>query len=1357
MWVCECSGEWLAQSAVTNSVVRRRQREGQASTATTARAMYHDPLVTRRALPDWLVSMPKRHAPPSPVGHCELRPFEADLSSGDEDSDAEDAACRSGARLGTYIRNSSRHGPAVSAWHGMITSQAHLEALASDAALLVQEAPASTFWLNGGSPPRCSLEALARSVYDFHSPRCGNAPLSGAEWWVQVRSSDGGQPSLGLHWDADEEHKNEVGEHLPPWIATVTYIGGRGAPTLILPALADADGRVAPVPRVGGYLSWPVPGKHLAFDGRLLHGTLHELAATSESGGEKPYVRVTILVNLWVGHRPAGPQELPAKLAERMTTAAACPVGFASAAAAVASPPSAQWWPDGSGGTESKQLMEVGYIAPRALRRAAKGVWQHLARGFPFFHPPIRVVCLPSKAPRSAGQTATQEARSSAEVLSLVHLPQVRVQRPWLEPDSGGAAEAESHLVEADDDVCAAAETAVEDALTREAAAELAREGGWRASKALRAEIPGLAAALSLPPIEPPGSDSLIASVRLPAAAASRPRRCWIGGEAALLYLACEGLEACALCVLREAEHGGAGGRLSAACLDLNTDDSDGFTALHFACNLGMRRLVDALLRHGANPEAATRDVSSLREPGGRTPLHLAAAAGQRPIAASLIAAKASVCTEDWQGASPFVLACRRGHHGLAAEMSRLSAVIGGGPAPEMPSEQELRSLDLADDIAVRHRASQRRSVEGRPRLTAPFTIDGLLDMDACASLIGMAEAVAAERGWQSARHKYYPTVDLPLHDLPAGPYAAVRELLDSSVLPEIVARYATDELRIKEAFVVKYEAASSEAADVRHGDGARQAGLDFHRDGTLLNCVVLLSQPGDFEGGGTVFAPPLDRTYKVGCGDCLCSCGQLLHGAAAVTRGTRYVLIAFIDELMRSPCDDDDDGNDDGDGSQATDEKQAGGNGEMQVDVEGETAVLDSGNTSSELTDWNLGALAYSSDDDDDDNGAGHVGGCEGGSHDDDDARCGGPPGVPLRPSEDDGTYDLERVVADARRAAPPSVPPPRAPAVEAPPEQLCAKSDPSYAVERLHFSQLSVAAFRRRCASSRTPLILTGLGEVLAPLGLTAEVLQAALPAEMALPMRGRTPMRAADFFDALRRHEPLYLADAPLAHHFPWLYQLVRVPRYFGHCFCHRTRARLSVAFDTPALFVGGAGTRSALHVDQMCSNFWMLLTEGSKHWTCFHPDDSHLLSPSFDVPEQIDRFPPLSEQRLPPCARRVDFVVHAGEVLFVPWGTPHEVINLSNTCAVSANYIDQTNVAACLAQGRAKLPHRAAGSARHSNLETLLSALDEIEWPELEDDLHPSDDEPRPPLDMGIEFEEHRRLKYSKPVTLAASSA
>ena len=69
----------------------------------------------------------------------------------------------------------------------------------------------------------------------------------------------------------------------------------------------------------------------------------------------------------------------------------------------------------------------------------------------------------------------------------------------------------------------------------------------------------------------------------------------------------------------------------------------------------------------------------------------------------------------------------------------------------------------------------------------------------------------------------------------------------------------------------------------------------------------MLLSDRSDFEGGGTKFAPPLDRVFHVQQGECLCSSGQLLHGAAEVTRGVRYVLIAFIDEQQLPPDEEED------------------------------------------------------------------------------------------------------------------------------------------------------------------------------------------------------------------------------------------------------------------------------------------------------------------------------------------------------------------------------------------------------------------------------------------------------------------
>ena len=122
--------------------------------------------------------------------------------------------------------------------------------------------------------------------------------------------------------------------------------------------------------------------------------------------------------------------------------------------------------------------------------------------------------------------------------------------------------------------------------------------------------------------------------------------------------------------------------------------------------------------------------------------------------------------------------------------------------------------------------------------------------------------------------------------------------------------------MRARGLHIAKYEAQASAGAAAGEGQQAvlerpSQAGLEMHRDGSLLNCVILLNPRDAFDGGGTAFAPPLDQVHATQVGGCLCSCGQLRHGAAAVTRGVRYVLIAFLDEQQLPPDDSDDDEDD--------------------------------------------------------------------------------------------------------------------------------------------------------------------------------------------------------------------------------------------------------------------------------------------------------------------------------------------------------------------------------------------------------------------------------------------------------------
>ena len=383
---------------------------------------------------------------------------------------------------GEYLRTSPRPGPPVRAWHGVIPRAADRAALQADAIALLQPRPGGavgqdrTFWIDyfqGHSSrmgeevrrTRCSLERLALDVLEFHTradgsvegghAADGDAPhrVRGVEWWVQVRTP-GGQPSLNLHFDADEEHKNHAGEHIPPWLATVTYLGSCGAPTLILPVVGDGTARVRPRDAGeqegeggsrGAFVSHPREGKHLAFDGRLLHGAIDELThppparAEEEAEGaasqeeDAAYTRVTLMVNVWVDHRPSRAMRLPEDAAALLSNIegvtsfeTATPVPLE--AAPPSTPPSAP--PVGSdeaevgakvagaeAGPEWRELA-VGFIPPRAVCRQFPD-WRRAAEvGTPsfralFFHPALSVRFLPWTKP-SAAATAAAAAAAAA-------------------------------------------------------------------------------------------------------------------------------------------------------------------------------------------------------------------------------------------------------------------------------------------------------------------------------------------------------------------------------------------------------------------------------------------------------------------------------------------------------------------------------------------------------------------------------------------------------------------------------------------------------------------------------------------------------------------------------------------------------------------------------------------------------------------------------------------------------------------------------------------------------------------------------------------------------------------------------
>jgi hypothetical protein len=133
---------------------------------------------------------------------------------------------------------------------------------------------------------------------------------------------------------------------------------------------------------------------------------------------------------------------------------------------------------------------------------------------------------------------------------------------------------------------------------------------------------------------------------------------------------------------------------------------------------------------------------------------------------------------------------------------------------------------------------------------------------------------------FRAGRHLSYPTVDVPLHDVPE---------LEARLLPAtgaLVSAAASacglreEWLWVREQFLARYSP-------------SEQAHLERHTDASLQSFVLVLS--GDFEGGGTVLEGS-EKSVKPPAGNALIFCGRVPHAAAPVTSGVRFILAGFID-----------------------------------------------------------------------------------------------------------------------------------------------------------------------------------------------------------------------------------------------------------------------------------------------------------------------------------------------------------------------------------------------------------------------------------------------------------------------------
>lgn len=236
----------------------------------------------------------------------------------------------------------------------------------------------TTYFWPCALPPRCAIEALVASIFQYHTahldPSSYVTEQSGAEWWTLVLSDEdtntntntnnavestrdnmtgtdkGGDGGDDTNDTDEEEDSDEVGLHfdadfgleaqapnllLHPRLATVTYLTNTGVPTVVLnkrsPPPNDTEKTTLHGSIQKAWLSHPVLGKHLAFDGRLLHGapstffpSQHKILARPSKKArvneeeKQPSKRITLLVNIWLNHCPLDAEPLEDEVVQKM-------------------------------------------------------------------------------------------------------------------------------------------------------------------------------------------------------------------------------------------------------------------------------------------------------------------------------------------------------------------------------------------------------------------------------------------------------------------------------------------------------------------------------------------------------------------------------------------------------------------------------------------------------------------------------------------------------------------------------------------------------------------------------------------------------------------------------------------------------------------------------------------------------------------------------------------------------------------------------------------------------------------------------------------------------------------------------
>ena len=166
------------------------------------------------------------------------------------------------------------------------------------------------------------------------------------------------------------------------------------------------------------------------------------------------------------------------------------------------------------------------------------------------------------------------------------------------------------------------------------------------------------------------------------------------------------------------------------------------------------------------------------------------------------------------------------------------------------------------------------------------FVAGAVLNAGDCSRMVTLAEE-HLQGSWDTKRHYAVPTTDSPVYKIP-GLLAWYNAQLEKTIFPLLIKQFGIDSgkkrLRVFDSFLVKYSAEGG------------QRRLPLHNDQSNYSLAIALNPSTDYEGGGTFFLRT-GRVEKTEVGGIVSFNGGIEHAGESITKGTRYIIAAFIYE----------------------------------------------------------------------------------------------------------------------------------------------------------------------------------------------------------------------------------------------------------------------------------------------------------------------------------------------------------------------------------------------------------------------------------------------------------------------------